>query len=184
MTLNKNMSVSLCGDCITLDANGWDEAMIGRPLPDPEPMSLLRGWLISPDESDHDCEGHFSWSPCEGCGCTLGGDRYCYVAIPAPDTVSGWGETGCCAPCNDGEHGSVEDGICVCCTAVVDRDAVVQAGLCPGCGYEIEGCVWGPDSLCRDCYEDRIPSPYCKHGTYIGYPGGPDYLCGPCEMGD
>lgn len=53
---------------------------------------------------------------------------------------------------------------------------------CPGCGYQINGPVWGPDGLCRDCYEDGIPSPYCKHGTYIGYPGGPDYLCGPCEM--
>jgi hypothetical protein len=58
------------------------------------------------------------------------------------------------------------------------------APLCPGCKYEITGPVWGPDGLCRDCYEDRIPAPYCKHGTYIGYPGGPDYLCGPCEMGD
>lgn len=54
---------------------------------------------------------------------------------------------------------------------------------CPGCGYEITGPVWGPDSLCRDCYEDRIPSPYCRHGNYIGYPGGPDYLCGYCEAG-
>jgi len=25
---------------------------------------------------------------------------------------------------------------------------------------------------------------HCKHGTYIGYPGGPDYMCGRCEMGD
>lgn len=24
-----------------------------------------------------------------------------------------------CAPCNDGEHASVEEGICLCCTAVV-----------------------------------------------------------------
>ena len=54
---------------------------------------------------------------------------------------------------------------------------------CPGCGYEITGPVWGPDSLCRNCYEDRIPSPYCRHGNYIGYPGGPDYLCGYCEAG-
>lgn len=59
-----------------------------------------------------------------------------------------------------------------------------QSRLCPGCKYEIDGCAWGPDSLCRDCYEDRIPSPYCKHGTYIGGPSGPDYLCGYCEIGD
>lgn len=25
---------------------------------------------------------------------------------------------------------------------------------------------------------------YCKHGTYIGTPGGPDIMCGACEMGE
>lgn len=30
--------------------------------------------------------------------------------------------------------------------------------------------------------EDR-DQVYCKHGSYIGYPGGPDYICGPCEDG-
>ena len=55
---------------------------------------------------------------------------------------------------------------------------------CPGCGYEQDGPMWGPHGYCRDCYEDQIPSPYCEHGTYIGYPGGPDYICGMCEMGD
>lgn len=24
---------------------------------------------------------------------------------------------------------------------------------------------------------------YCKHGTYVGDPYGPDYMCGPCEDG-
>jgi hypothetical protein len=23
--------------------------------------------------------------------------------------------TGCCAPCTDGEHATVEDGVCLCC---------------------------------------------------------------------
>lgn len=27
-------------------------------------------------------------------------------------------------------------------------------------------------------------STYCKHGTYIGTPGGPDLMCGACEMSD
>lgn len=27
-------------------------------------------------------------------------------------------------------------------------------------------------------------STYCKHGTYIGTAGGPDFMCGPCEMGE
>jgi hypothetical protein len=25
---------------------------------------------------------------------------------------------------------------------------------------------------------------YCKHGVYIGSPGGPDYMCGRCESGE
>ena len=29
----------------------------------------------------------------------------------------------------------------------------------------------------------REASLYCKHGTYIGDPYGPDYLCGACEGG-
>ncbi len=31
--------------------------------------------------------------------------------------------------------------------------------------------------------QDRQDPRYCKHGTFIGGPGGPDYLCGPCEDG-
>jgi hypothetical protein len=30
--------------------------------------------------------------------------------------------------------------------------------------------------------EDR-DTVYCKHGKYIGYPGGPDYICPFCEDG-
>lgn len=30
---------------------------------------------------------------------------------------------------------------------------------------------------------EREVSPYCVHGTYIGYPLGPDYMCGACEDG-
>ena len=74
------IELSLCGDCIYTDANGWDEELAG-PLPDPAPMSLLEGWLISPNDTDHMCEGHFSWSPCDGCGNRDGGTRYCYTAI-------------------------------------------------------------------------------------------------------
>lgn len=55
---------------------------------------------------------------------------------------------------------------------------------CPSCGYEHDGPMWGPYGLCRDCYDDNMPSPYCKHGTYIGGSSGADYLCGRCEMGD
>ena len=30
--------------------------------------------------------------------------------------------------------------------------------------------------------EDR-DQVHCKHGTYIGYPVGPDFMCGACENG-
>jgi hypothetical protein len=29
-----------------------------------------------------------------------------------------------------------------------------------------------------------VPGDVCKHGTYVGDAGGPDYLCGACEDGD
>jgi hypothetical protein len=29
----------------------------------------------------------------------------------------------------------------------------------------------------------RADETHCEHGTYIGYPGGADYLCGWCEDG-
>ncbi len=33
----------------------------------------------------------------------------------------------------------------------------------------------------QDPYDARC---YCKHGNYVGTPGGPDIMCGACEMGD
>lgn len=31
-------------------------------------------------------------------------------------------------------------------------------------------------------YQDE--GTFCRHGVYIGTPGGPDFMCGRCEMGD
>lgn len=74
--------LNLCADCVYTDANGWDEAVTGCELPSPAPLGLLpAGTLIGVDESDHICEGHFSWAACEGCGCRLGGTRYCCEAV-------------------------------------------------------------------------------------------------------
>lgn len=81
--MNTTHELSMCADCIYFDANGWNVSLTGTPLPDPAPMSLLEGWLISPDETDHICEGHFSWDSCDGCGTFLGGNRYCYVGTEA-----------------------------------------------------------------------------------------------------
>ena len=30
----------------------------------------------------------------------------------------------------------------------------------------------------------ETPGDTCKHGTYVGDAGGPDYLCGKCEEGE
>lgn len=71
--------VSLCSDCVYFDEYGWDAGHTGRPLPDPVPMSLLAGKTVSEDERTHECEGHFAYSPCDGCGEKLAGQRYCYL---------------------------------------------------------------------------------------------------------
>lgn len=82
--------LSLCGDCVYMDANGWHEDETGRPLPDPVPLSRLEGIShIGPRtcpacECPEECdvsEGYFSWSACDGCGCTLGGTRYDYIGV-------------------------------------------------------------------------------------------------------
>ena len=45
-----------------------------------------------------DCEGGFSWSPCEVCGCSLGGDRH-KAAIIVPGTDTEPIELDCCVDC-------------------------------------------------------------------------------------
>ena len=30
----------------------------------------------------------------------------------------------------------------------------------------------------------NVPGDICKHGTYVGGPNGPDYMCGHCEDED
>lgn len=71
------IELSLCADCIYMDANGTlpDDAD-----PDAAPLTKLDGWLISPNETDHICEGHFGYG-CDGCDTRLGGTRYCYVGV-------------------------------------------------------------------------------------------------------
>ena len=63
----------LCPDCVYMAANGWDERQTGRAFPAPAPLSLIGADALVGSSDDDD--PHFSWSPCEGCGCTLGGVR-------------------------------------------------------------------------------------------------------------
>jgi hypothetical protein len=40
------------------------------------------------------------------------------------------------------------------------------------------------DGETDDQYYQSRGEYYCKHGVYVGSPGGADYMCGRCEMGD
>jgi hypothetical protein len=65
----------VCFDCLYAQANGWDERIVGYPLPDPAPLSTLPvGAVFS--KIDEDSEAHFSSIRCFGCGSTLSGYRY------------------------------------------------------------------------------------------------------------
>ena len=54
--------------------------------------------------------------------------------------------------------------------------------------------IYGTELLCNECIKKfqkqypqgwkETPGDICKHGTYVGNAGGPDYMCHKCEMGD
>lgn len=74
-------SGEVCVDCLFLLANG--EVPEERPdLADEieEQWPAADGWqlVITCEEG---CEGGFSWSSCDACGSTLGGDRHPFVAM-------------------------------------------------------------------------------------------------------
>lgn len=72
----------------THEGDGWSEAALAAHAAAVE--RNWDGWEVIggtgplaeglPDgdivERDYECEGHFSWSRCDGCGSTLGGNRY------------------------------------------------------------------------------------------------------------
>lgn len=84
----RRVSIDICATCVAADANGTDD------LGDDQwlgffPFWTEERWLWSDvncggdDVDDLRCEGHFvrPGTPCDGCGDTLGGERYCYVAV-------------------------------------------------------------------------------------------------------
>jgi hypothetical protein len=83
------LDVSLCVDCVTADANGTDD------LVESQWTGFLddwQDWVFGPiltDEQNEPNEPHFSWSPCDGCGSHLGGDRFDYVAVHKDDFDKG-----------------------------------------------------------------------------------------------
>lgn len=88
--------VDICTDCLMMIANGEiEDADVARNQQVAEeiariwdgyhlvPGSLNHGPDNHPTDDDCPCsESWFSWSDCEGCGSTLGGDRHHAVAIP------------------------------------------------------------------------------------------------------
>lgn len=75
------IKVSICVDCLLADA-GHTENVSALAL------THLQGYLLGPDCDIHDDEamnmhgdGYFSWSSCDGCGSTLGGQRWDMVAV-------------------------------------------------------------------------------------------------------
>jgi hypothetical protein len=72
------IEVDLCVDCILHDAGLPTEPDWGGMIEDWD------GWLFGPltdPDDDAPIESHFSWTPCDGCGTGLGGDRYPYLAV-------------------------------------------------------------------------------------------------------
>jgi len=72
-----------CEDCILLLANGE----CGTPEESDAHMQKIRN-IWSEDEvrgmvasCDEDCEGPFSWSPCECCESALGGSRHKFAVL-------------------------------------------------------------------------------------------------------
>lgn len=74
--------ILLCVDCVQVDANGTDDLPIDAEWSGFLPEWQNSGWLwgADPDASE---DGHVvrPGSPCDGCGTTLGGMRYDYIAV-------------------------------------------------------------------------------------------------------
>lgn len=74
--------VSICADCLMADA-GYTEDISALAL------ANLAGYVMGPDYDiddpeahDAHADGYFSWGMCDGCGSTLGGQRWDMVAVP------------------------------------------------------------------------------------------------------
>lgn len=50
----------------------------------------------------------------------------------------------------------------------------------PECDHIVDGPAF--NGKCYPCHNESMNRDYyCKHGTYVGDPYGPDYMCGMCE---
>lgn len=66
--------LSVCIGCYMESAGVNDDVCFESG---PYPLDLIpEEWTVDPGDADE----HFSWSPCEGCGSTLGGGRFELIA--------------------------------------------------------------------------------------------------------
>lgn len=137
--------VKLCSDCIVFDGIGWNEEFIGRPLPDPAPMSLLPDVLISKDPTHVDCEGHFAHFYCDGCRHVSAQMLYCYVAVPKP-------EAHVCTLDAMGNCTSEQHDWCNACNACTEW----KGEVCVKCGA-----VWGEEPKTEECGDHGANEPTC-----------------------
>ena len=82
--MSEMIELDVCVDCLMLAA-GYDAHELGHEIPQAVLDAPAR---IARDNSvervtvvPEDGEGHFSWSPCELCLSTLGGDRFRVTVI-------------------------------------------------------------------------------------------------------
>ena len=77
--------LAVCGDCLSLLANGTVSDDLDGAADEAHAARMDAQWpdveitLGSVEPTDNDGLG-FSWSACQGCGSTLGGDRYAATA--------------------------------------------------------------------------------------------------------
>jgi hypothetical protein len=83
--------IDLCVDCLIASSNGPEDASAEWEGLLEEWDGYLFGYVVD-DEGDP-VEPHFSWSPCQGCGSGLGGDRHPHIAM-SKDEASGLGSLG------------------------------------------------------------------------------------------
>jgi hypothetical protein len=79
------IEVELCSDCVWVDANGYDAEAIDYDWPgfDDRWEQYVFGPVLTGERGEPK-EPHYvrPGRACDGCGSTLGGDRFDYVAVP------------------------------------------------------------------------------------------------------
>ena len=84
---SETYTLDVCVDCVQLIANGEVIDAEGEDIAGEHAERMEQQWPDAhltlgatdcehcPDEHGQDCEPWFAWSPCDGCGSTLGGNR-------------------------------------------------------------------------------------------------------------